>query len=293
MFCYKCGTQLEDESIFCHKCGAKIPDGSIDKKKSDLIKVQNKNGDVLPEVAQKGEATKDKNSIQPTSRNDNIEIGFKEFVDIHVHKITEFESAEALLNRQVPQKFLWVCFGVPAILLFILFIREPSFGNLFAVIMLFLLLAYPIALLVDYIFSFRITGGDHKVDRSINADDLILFLNRNLSYLSPYFNEWNYIKMVGYGLRGAAVAAVQNALQGTRIGTGFGHRQSCFIEIHISPDHLNPDSGQMVYFFSTAIKSIWPARYSCMTKAAPILEAAMKYYLYEYKANEQEHSIIL
>ena len=83
--------------------------------------------------------------------------------------------------------------------------------------------------------------------------------------------------MVGFGVRGMAVAAVQNALQGTRIGTGFGRRQGCFVEIHISPDHANPDSGQMVYFFSTAIKSLWPAKYVCKVKAVPILQAAMEY----------------
>lgn len=154
------------------------------------------------------------------------------------------------MNSKVPQKFLWICFGIPAVLLFFIFIREPSFVTLLSVIMMFGIFVYPIGLLADYIFSFRITGGDHKVNKSINADDLILFLNRNLRYLSPYFNEWNYIKMVGFGMQAALVAAAQNTVQGTRIGTGFGRRKSCFCEIHITSDHLNPDSGKMVYYLN-------------------------------------------
>lgn len=281
MFCYKCGAQIEDKSVFCHKCGVKFLDGDTDKMKSDLVKEQKQKGDTLPDMMPKG-AEMNKANMQSTSKNDGMEIGFKEFVDNHVKKTTEFESAEALLNSKVPQKFLWICFGIPALLLFFIFIREPSFATLLALIMMFGIFVYPIGLLLDFIFSYRITGGDHKVDKSIDADDLILFLNRNLRYLSPYFNEWNYIKMVGVGMKAALVATAQNAVQGTRIGTGFGHKKSCFCEIHITSDHLNPDSGKMVYFFSTAIKSIWPARYVCMTKATPILQAAMEYYLNEY-----------
>lgn len=286
MFCYKCGAQIEDKSVFCHKCGAKILDGDTDKMKSDLVKEQKQEGDTLPEVIQKG-AEMNKANMQSTRKSDSMEIGFKEFVNTHVKKKTEFESAEALLDSKVSQKFLGISLGVPAILLFLSFIvNGPNLERFFGLIIIFIFFAYPIAILADYIFSLRVTGGNHKTDKSIDVDDLILFLNRNLSYLSPYFNEWNYMKTVGYGLRGVITAGVQNALQGTRIGTGFGHRQSCFIEIHISPDNLNPDSGHTVYFFSPENKTIWSARYSCMTKAAPILQAAMEYYLNEYMEKE-------
>lgn len=286
MFCYKCGARLENRSVFCHNCGAKILDGDTDKMKSDLVKEQKQRGDTLPDVEQKG-AEMNKANMQSTSKSDSMEIGFKEFVDNYVKKTTEFESAEALLNSKVPQKFLGICLGIPAVLLFLSFIvNGPNFGDFFGLIIVFIVFAYPIAILADYIFSLRITGGNHKTDKSIDADDLILFLNRNLSYLSPYFNEWNYMKTVGYGLRGAITAGVQNTLQGTRIGTGFGHRQSCFIEIHINPNNLNQDSGQTVYFFSPENKAIWSARYVCMTKAAPILQAAMEYYLNEYMEKE-------
>ncbi len=133
----------------------------------------------------------------------------------------------------------------------------------------------------------RAKGGEIKTSESIDTDELIDFLNLNLSYLSPYFGKWSYIQMVGYSIKGAMVAAAQNAMMGARVGTEFGEKKSCFVEIHISPDHANPDSGQTVYFFSASMRSIlrpWPARYVCVVKAASVLRAAMEYYLEVYKS---------
>ncbi len=257
MFCYQCGTQLEENSLFCHKCGAKMPDVDVDKVISDSM------------VTEQG----------------HEESGFRDYINEHVRKTTEFDTAEALLNSKVPQKFLRRYFGAAIILLFILFIKEPSFECLFMLPILFALFVYPIGLLVDFIFSFRAKGGERKTSESIDTDELIDFLNLNLSYLSPYFGQWSYIQMVGYNIKGAMVAAVQNALMGARVGTEFGAKKSCFVEIHISPDHTNSDSGQTVYFFSTSMRlRLWPARYVCIVKTVPILQAAMEYYLEVYKS---------
>lgn len=298
MFCHKCGTQLEEKAVFCHKCGAKIHIKNVNKDISNSpVTIQKQQSNVLQESLPQEKYVIDKEKIEPTNRSDYSENNFKDFINNHVRTTTAYQSAEELLNSEVPQNFifLWISCGVLAIWLFISFIRNPSFefflSAIIVYIFLFIFIVYPIALLIDFIRSFRVTGGEHKTAGSINADELILFLNRNLSYLSPYFNEWGYIKLVGYGVRGLAVASVQNALSGTKVGTEFGHKKSCFIEIHISPDHSKPDSCQTVYFFSTAIKSIWLVRYSCMIKSAPILEAAMEYYLREYKTEIRENQL--
>lgn len=34
MFCYQCGTQLEEGSLFCHNCGAKMPDGNVSENQN-------------------------------------------------------------------------------------------------------------------------------------------------------------------------------------------------------------------------------------------------------------------
>ncbi len=285
MFCYQCGTQLEENSLFCHKCGAKMPEVDVDKEILDsMVTEQNQRSGISSEALHQGENVMDDNT-KSVNEADHAERSFRDYINEYVRKTTEFETAEALLNSKVPQKFLRICFGVPIILLFILFIGEPSFGGLFVILVMFAFLVYPIGLLVDYIFSFRAKGGETKTSESIDTDELIDFLNLNLSYLSPYFGKWSYIQMVGYSIKGAMVAAAQNAMMGTRVGTEFGEKKSCFVEIHISPDHANPDSGQTVYFFSTSMRlRLWPARYVCIVKTVPILQAAMEYYLEVYKS---------
>ncbi len=293
MFCSKCGTQLEKKALFCHKCGAKISDVNVDKEISDpVVKDQKQRSGISSEVLHQGGNVMD-NDMKSVGAADQMENKFRDYINEHVRKTTEFETAEDLLNSKVPQKFIRIYFGVSLILLFILFLGEPSFGSLCVIFFMFGFMVYPIGLLVDYIFSFRAKGGESKTRESINTDELIAFLNSNLAYLSTYFGEWSYIKMVGYGMKGAMVAAAQNAMMGTRVGTEFGEKKSCFVEIHISPDHANLDSGKTVYFFSASMRSIlrpWPARYVCMVKAAPVLRAAMEYYLKEYKSEEKEAS---
>ena len=142
-----------------------------------------------------------------------------------------------------------------------------------------LLFGYPAALLTDFIIGSRATGGITKIGESVNSDDLIRFLNENLSYLSPYFNTWGYITYTGFGIRGALTASVLNAGSGVRIGTGFGHKQRCFVEIFVEPDKASTAPGQMIYYFGTAMKSLWPSKHTCMVKTVPILQATMKYYL--------------
>lgn len=282
MFCHKCGTQLSEEAKFCYKCGAKVPEKEAGKEVLSVptYNMQKREKSILSEEQYQDDAGINEQHIEPMSvLEDNTD--FKEFVNKHVRENTKFQSAEELLNSKVPQKFLWIWLVVPAICLFMLFNHAPILDTIFGGIALLLLVVYPIALLIDSILSLRVNKGEFKTNGSVDTDDLIQFLNRNMRYLSPYFNEWNYIQMVGFGIRGMAVAAIQNAVLGTRIGTEFGRRKSCFVEIHIDPDSLNPESGQMVYFFSTAIKSLWPAKYVCKVKAVPILQAAMEYYLKE------------
>lgn len=283
MFCKKCGTQLEENSLFCHKCGAKM--SGVDEEMSEsMVTEQKQRSSISSEALHQVENVMDDN-MKSVNESDREGSSFRNYINEHVRKTTEFETAEALLNSKVPQKFLWRYFGIAIILLLILFIREPSFESLLGIFGMFALFVYPIGLLVDYFSSSRAKGGESKTSESINTDELIDFLNCNLSYLSPYFGKWSYIQMVGYGIKGAMVAAVQNTMMGARVGTEFGAKKSCFVEIHINPHQVNSDSGQTVYFFSTSMRlSLWPARYVCIVKAVPILRAAMEYYLEVYKS---------
>ena len=253
MFCCNCGSQISENAKFCPKCGAKVDNGE--------------------DIAYREKKAKD---------------DFGQYINNHVRMTTKYQSAEELLNSKVSQKYVWVCFGVPAILLLILLRGAPFGVIIFLMAFMFLLIAYTIALLVDMILGGRAGVGEIRTKVHIDTDELILFLNNNLSYLSPYFHEWGYIKMVGAGAGGMLVADVQNEIMSTRIGTEFGHRKSCFVEIRTGPDNKYPDAGQMVYYFSTSMRLFkwWPAKYKCMVKAVPILQAAMEYYLKEHSTAE-------
>lgn len=312
MFCYRCGTKLKDESIFCHKCGAKIPDGNIDKKKPGLSKVQNQKGDVLPELTQKREAVVNGQAAEQINASEDYAY-FREFVNRHIKENTKFQSAEELLGSHVPQIFMWLCFGIPIIM------GLMSYAPLVAWVF-YLFLGYLVSLLVDLIMGFRAGGGARKINGKVNPDELIQFLNSHLGYLSPYFHEWghmNYsnggvlvkapIQNVSMGkalgeaalvgglaggvfLKQAITAQMLNSANASaiKIGTEFGNKKRCYIVIWIWPNTKEPDSNQMKYYFRTGIRSLlYSARYTCMVKAVPILQAAMEYYLNEYKTREK------
>lgn len=250
MFCIHCGNKLSENARFCRKCGAKVDNGE--------------------DIAYQEEKAKD---------------DFRQYINNHIQMTTKYQSAEELLNSKVSQKYVWVCFGVPAVVLWFYMMGGTPIEDIFDVIGPVLLviavvlcfIAYPIALLVDTILSLRTNNTRVIVSRNIDAEELILFLNKNLYYLAPYFHEWNYIVMVGIGVSHALFADAYNAMMGTRIGTAFGRRKSCFVEIYVGPSGENPDWG--VYSFGASMKSFWPAKYSCKVKAVPILQAAMEYYL--------------
>ncbi len=251
MFCYKCGNKISEDMIFCNKCGTKItPD----------------------------------NAVSQTSNIANDENNFKNFVDNHIKTTTKFQSAKELLEKRVPLKFVWICFGIPIILGTLTF-------NL-GILLLGIIVAYLAARIACGIikgrYAFKISG---KFNGNIDTDELILFLNKYLEFLHPYFHKWGYLKQefIGAGLQGAITATAMNLMSesATEINlcTEFGEKKKLFSVINIRPDVLNPNSGQMEYFFSSEyripgfFKGWGFSTYTCLFKTAPILQAAMEYYL--------------
>lgn len=266
MFCHKCGAQIAEGAGFCHKCGTKV---------------MNSEGFIQTEVA----ATKmeQEQITSNISVQTNASDSFKEFVDNHVRQTTKFQSAEELLDSHVPQKFMWICFGIPAILGLIA--GGPLLAVLFG-----LFFGYPAVLLTDFMKGSHVavTGPIEKIDGRIDPDNLIQFLNEQMRYLSPNFHEWGYINYSGFGVRGAVTAHTLNSVTSSafKIGTEFGQKRRCFVVILIEHDGTNPDTGRMKYYFRTSAKSVWPSKYHCMVKTVPVLQAAMEYYLKQYKENQ-------
>ena len=275
MFCHKCGAQIAEGAAFCQKCGTKVASSEATPKLGDVVTAE-----------WELERPISVSPIQARGTDD-----FKEFVDNHVRTTTKFHSAEELLNSNVPITFVWGCLGVAFIVGIITF--NP-------VILLFaLLLGYVAARLVCGVkcgrCAFRYTG---KYTGIIHTDDVIRFLNENMNRLSPYFHEWGYRGRETYSVRGAVHEAIADSIREstkeTAICTTFGEDQRRVLVLIIRPDPTGQLPETMEYFAdventiegaSFLSHDMGFQKYKTMVKTAPILHAAMKYYLVHGKEN--------
>lgn len=285
MFCKKCGIQITEGANFCQKCGAKVEH---------------------MEVVQQGAELKAQELAEPDSKNTSIKGNegqkedFREFVENHIRKTTEFQSAKDLLNSKVPLRFAKISFGIPALLGLAFGILGS--GSLLAALFVSLFFAFTFGYLAAYISCGIVKGRylfNHigKFEGNIDIDALRQFLNEHLSYLQPYFHEWGYLRREGFNIRGIVETTItemaSKALKEVNICTEFGEKQRRLVVISIRPDKLNPDSGKMEYTFEAENrKSGSPfsshdmgfARYKCLVQTVPILQAAMEYYIKCHKS---------
>ena len=282
MFCHKCGAQIAEEADFCHQCGTKVIH-------TDNAPAVSHPSPTMVETGADPKQTPD-SPIQTTlPEADNS--GFKAFVDNHIQKVTDFQSAEELLGSKVSLRFLWICLGVAALLGLITL--NPI------LLLFFLLLGYAAARVICGVkkgrCAFRYQG---KMEGEIDTDDLIRFMNTHLSYLQPYFHEWGYIKREALSVRGAVQEAAADAIRASTqeigICTPFGEEQRRMAVLIIRADPTDRDSGKREYFTDAENRlegasflshDMGFQKYKCVVKAAPILQAAMEYYFNHYQRN--------
>ena len=271
MFCSKCGTKVLDDTEFCQKCGTKIVYEGTTSKAPDTHTAE-----PLPETP-------------PASNIVSDGSDFKAFVDNHVRASTQFQSAEELLNSRVPLQFVWICLGISVVL----GIWIPL------LLVLTVPLGYLAALFVSWIkknnYASKFCG---QIDGKVDTDDLIQFLDTHLNYLHPYFHEWGYLERKALSVRGAMQNAAMNsareAIQQVNICSSFGKEQWRLSVLAIYIDQMDPvrrDSGGLVYSAEAENKiegvfflshDLGFEKYKCVFKTAPILQAAMEYYLKHY-----------
>ena len=125
--------------------------------------------------------------------------------------------------------------------------------------------------------------------------ELMGFLSQGLPMVSSMFHEWNYLTQKGYGLYGIASAelinAAQRASKEVTLGTELGSKKHFFAELYVGPDISDRESGKMRYtpdvdHYITGIFSI--KKYTLLVQIAPILQAAMEYYLHLNKQSTEE-----
>lgn len=302
MFCHKCGAKAIEGAAFCQKCGAKLTSMG--------------NAQTMPNVASVGQESagvKPMPDVSPVTLTQTVvpesrESDFKTFVDAHVKEVSGFQSAEELLKSRVLLGYLKKCYGICVIVwlaLWILSVLESGFEGMIMGF-LFLFLVAPFGLFSAYFIGERKKLQYIKekkpyitTEEQINPDELIQFLNNHLQYLSPYFDGWNYFKDVVIAranLAGAvrlAVTALENAE--IRLGAVFGkeHKYLCHSVIHIHPcveGRQYSGKTRCTCEAKDRMGNIFGAEYDCLVRTAPILLAAMEYYLNEYKTKKDNLS---
>lgn len=318
MFCQKCGSKLPDDALFCQNCGTRVlREDTIQQSAVEMSMEESRSekSETIEAVLQ----TAAESSPVSASKGDSfvVQKHFEAFVDNHIRKTTQFQTTEELLNSQVPLPFVKKILKTSAVLGImlgiLLCICGYALGNTnltdatnLVVILGILLFALLIGYAVAY-FKSLIVGGqyaskyDGKFEGNIDIEDLIQFLNEYLGYISPYFHQWGYMTRSAFGVRGIALNMLENSMQRAmkeiRICTEFGKKKMQLSVIVLRPDPINTELGNMEYFTSAENRFEGPIasliatfhhdygfeKYKCLVRTAPILQAAMEYYLKVYK----------
>lgn len=259
MFCRKCGTQIGEGADFCHKCGTKVVyENTIQSTETVHINTeQEKMNAVMQDDA----------------------ASFKDFVDKHVSANTKFSSAEDLITNSKPWRFAWICVGILSCIGFLI-ARVPGvlvFGGFFGYVAVFITSG-----IIRTKYRHKFSG---EFGQEINVNEFLAFLNEHLRMLSPYFSECGYLSERG-GLLTSIGNALSKAFNEVELCCECGSKKKSLATICIRPDVREQNSGGMQYFVGAVHKGfLIDGRaagflgHSCLIKTAPILQAAMLYYL--------------
>lgn len=243
MFCNECGNKLSEGVTTCPNCGTKTT---------------------------------------ATGKIDNNTETFKHYVDAHIRKNTNFQSAEDLIKNSKPWGFMGKAVCISALIGIIAAIIEGVFGYIFLFGILGTCMAFIVVPMISN--SKYEKKFSAKIDTSSDIDiaSLCEFLSGNLHNIDPYFSEWSLIKESG--LVPLVTNALKNIGKEVTIGCEYGEKRKQLAEITIKN---HPDNRQ--YYISAGYNGFllsfrWEPLLtrSCLIKTAPILQAAMEYYINHY-----------
>ncbi len=280
MFCHKCGEQLAEGASFCHKCGTKIVYADNNLYSVDTSAAANEHEESNMQV-QNGAAAVQKIEIEHTANSDRED--FKMFVDNHVRETTKYQSADDLLTNSKPWRFIWPCIIIPSVMGGLMGKdMDIQMGWLLGLLIFGCMFGYGAAFIASGIIRMRYREKfSGRFDQNINHEKLLLFLDENMGRVSPYFHEFGYLTQEG------VLAVVENILSNTSNRTmlccEFGPRKKSLATICIRPDS---EAGQMLYIvdavrngFLMDGRAAGFLAHACLIRTAPILQAAMEYYL--------------
>lgn len=290
MFCHKCGNKIAEDAGFCHNCGTKVIQGDITQEPLNMLPTNvesqsTSTAEPLPQTSATPVQTFDRDNFSTDSRND-----FKAFVDNHVRTTTKFQSADDLLKNSKPWTFLWICLGVSFIIGTVLVF--PIGG------LVFLIFGYAAAFIASGIIRLRYNGahsGEFTGDIDIN--DLFVFLNEHLKHIHPDFHEWGYLTKKG--LLPLLENAIANATEEVRICSEFGPNRKHLAAFYIKPKTVDAKPGEKLYFvdalkngFLVDGRAAGFLGHGTLIRTAPILQAAMEYYLKIYKLEGDGNNVL-
>lgn len=288
MFCHKCGEQLAEGASFCHKCGTKIVYEDNGLWPADTSAAADEHGETNRKMQKNGTVSVQK--IETGHAENGNGGDFKMFVDNHVRETTKFQSADDLLKNSKPWGFVWKCVAIPSVIGFILGAGRDPMEWLLIVLVFGGFFGYVAVWIASGIIRTRYrTKFSGEFDHNINTDELILFLNGHLKQVSPYFHEFGYFTQQG-GLLTSVENVVSNALKEIILCCEFGPKKKSLATICMKPDMTSTESGQMRYIvdavrngFMMDGRAAGFFGHACLIRTAPILQAAMEYYLKNYK----------
>lgn len=262
MFCSKCGAQVTEGADFCHNCGISLTGGKDFRQEERTI--------VSASELEQSTSTATVQAGMPSD--------FKEFVDNYVRTTTKFQSAEDLLQNSKPLTFIWICIAIPAIAGLIA-------GGPIGMLVLGGFFGYAATFIASGIIrkQYRVKfKGEFNGD--INIENLIAFLNESLKIISSDFHEWGYLSKEG--LLPVLENAVAKAVKEVRICGEFGAKRKDLVVFYIRPQNINEESEKTLYFIDALRNGFLIdghaagfLAHSSLIKTAPILHAAMEYYL--------------
>lgn len=197
----------------------------------------------------------------------STENNFKEFVDNHVQATTKLKAADELLNKGKPFTFIWICLSVFSVLGFVIGgpIGLLVFGGLFG---------YVTAYITGRIKYFNLWRRSYPpVTTEVNTDELVRFLNENLLYLSPYFSEWESIDDK------TVKCKFNKKIDAVIVFDSIPEEDRRFFKISARKAKVMNYVAVSGSGFSAGKTNAGFGEYSCLYKSAPILGAAVEYYL--------------
>lgn len=191
-------------------------------------------------------------------------------------------------------KFAWICLGALSLLGLILGATNlgGAVGALVGILIIGGFIGYAVVFIASGVIRKQYRDKFYgEFEQEINIESFLVFLDGHLKTLSSYFHECGYLDQRG-GLQTSISNAVAGAFKEVTLACVCGPKKKSLATICIRPDVRDPDSGRKQYIVGAVYRGfLIDGRaagflgHACLIRTAPVLQAAMKYYLKHYKDN--------